>query len=180
MSAASFYAAIVMRNCHALQSSCAAPVTCRDSRCASGDAWGPVQLFRDYYFEQRHLQLMSDLTPPVSMLEHHRAFLTHIAGFFIVEEKIMQSTAGLMSPDRMATLWAAAVSAVRTCMDSGFMETDNTASMLVMKDYIFLTVSALSQHRFDTSAITVRPAACMPCMHTCGRDSPQPARCSCA
>lgn len=39
-----------------------------------------MQSFRDYYFEQRHLQLMSDLTPPGSMLENHRAYLTHIAG----------------------------------------------------------------------------------------------------
>lgn len=39
-----------------------------------------MQAFRDYYFEQRHLQLMSDLTPPGSMLENHRAYLTHIAG----------------------------------------------------------------------------------------------------
>lgn len=39
-----------------------------------------MQTFRDYYFEQRHLQLMSDLSPPGSMLENHRAYLTHIAG----------------------------------------------------------------------------------------------------
>jgi hypothetical protein len=80
------------------------------------------------------------------------------AGFFIVEEKIMQSTQQLVSPERMSTLWAAAVSSIRACMDGGFMETDNTASMLVMKDYVFLTVSALSKHRFDCSPITVRPA----------------------
>jgi hypothetical protein len=68
----------------------------------------------------------------------------------------MQSTQNLVSPERMATLWAAAVSSVRTCMDTGFMETDNTATMLVMKDYVFLSVSALSKHRFDCSPITVR------------------------
>lgn len=68
----------------------------------------------------------------------------------------MQSTHHLVTSERMATLWAAAVSSVRTCMDAGFMETDNTAAMLVMKDYIFLTVSALSKHRFDCSPITVR------------------------
>lgn len=68
----------------------------------------------------------------------------------------MQSTQDLVSPERMATLWASAVSSMRTCMDGGFMETDNTAAMLVMKDYVFLTVSALSKHRFDCSPITVR------------------------
>lgn len=69
----------------------------------------------------------------------------------------MQSTHTLVSAERMATLWAAAVSSIRTCMDAGFMETDNTAAMLVMKDYVFLTVSALSKHRFDCSPLTVRP-----------------------
>lgn len=76
----------------------------------------------------------------------------------------MQSTINLVSPERMATLWAAAVSSVRTCMDAGFMETDNTAAMLVMKDYVFLTVSALSKHRFDCSPITVRIANVKVCM----------------
>lgn len=56
-----------------------------------------MQTFREYYFEQRHLQLSSDLTPPASMLESHRQYLMHITGFFIIEDKVLQSTRGLLT-----------------------------------------------------------------------------------
>lgn len=59
-----------------------------------------LQMFREYYFEQRHLQLMSDLTPPASMLESHRQYLMHITGFFIIEDKVLQSTRGLLTDVR--------------------------------------------------------------------------------
>lgn len=61
-----------------------------------------LQMFREYYFEQRHLQLMSDLTPPASMLESHRQYLMHITGFFIIEDKVLQSTRGLLTDVRPA------------------------------------------------------------------------------
>lgn len=60
---------------------------------------------------------------------------------------------------RLNTLWVAAVAAMKSCIDSGFSETDNTAALLVLKDYTYLTASALARHRFDTAPILV----CLPC-----------------
>eukprot|EP00892_Ulva_mutabilis_P001277 jgi/Ulvmu1/1114/UM106_0031.1 len=114
---------------------------------------GDMDTFREYYFEQRHLQLSSDLTPPASMLESHRQYLMHITGFFIIEDKVLQSTRGLLTDARLNTLWVAAVAAMKTCIDAGFSETDNTAAQLVLKDYTFLTASALARHRYDTAPI---------------------------
>lgn len=57
---------------------------------------------------------------------------------------------------RLNTLWAAAVAAMKTCIDAGFSETDNTAALLVLKDYTYLTACALARHRFDTAPILVR------------------------
>jgi exocyst complex component 6 len=117
-----------------------------------------VQAFCDYYFEQRHLQLLSDLSPPSSMLEHHRTYLSHIAGFFILERKVLQSTDGLLSDGRISALWDAAVSSIKHCLDSGFAESDSTAAMLVLKDYVFLTATCLSRHLFDSGPLLVRSA----------------------
>ena len=115
-----------------------------------------VQAFKEYYYEQRHLQLMSDLTPPSSMLESHRPYLSHVAGFFIVEEKVKQSTVNIIMPTELRSLWATAVSSIKNTMDAGFLETDSTAAMLVIKDYVYLTASCLGTQQFDVSAIMVR------------------------
>jgi hypothetical protein len=122
------------------------------------------QAFKEYYYEQRHLQLLSDLTPPSSMLESHRAYLSHIAGFFIVEEKVRQSTVNIIMHMEMRNLWATAVSSIKNAMDSGFLETDSTAAMLVIKDYVYLTATCLAMQQFDVSAVMVRMLAAV-----CGR-----------
>ena len=119
-----------------------------------------LQAFKEYYYEQRHLQLLADLTPPASMLESHRAFLSHIAGFFIVEEKVKQSTENIIMPAEMQSLWVTAVSSIKATMDAGFLETESTAAMLVIKDYVYLTAKCLATQQFDVSAIMVRASFC--------------------
>jgi hypothetical protein len=114
---------------------------------------GNLQSFKEYYYEQRHLQLLSNLTPPSSMLEAHRSYLAHIAGFFIIEEKVKQSTVNIIMAKELRGLWATAVASIKYAMDSGFTETDSTAAMLVIKDFVYLTASCLGSFQFDVSAI---------------------------
>lgn len=129
--------------------------SCND-RASLGARRARVQAFKEYYYEQRQLQLLNDITPPASMLENHRAYLSHIAGFFIVEEKVKQSTDNIIVAAKMRTLWTSAVASIKNGMDNGFLETDSTAAMLVVKDYVFLTASCLATQQFDVSAIMVR------------------------
>lgn len=114
-----------------------------------------MQSFKEYYYEQRHLQLLANLAPPASMLEAHRAYLSHIAGFFIMEEKVKQSTENIIMPTELRGLWATAVASIKHAMDAGFTETDSTAAMLVIKDFVYLTSTCLATYQFDVSAIMV-------------------------
>lgn len=50
-------------------------------------------------------------------------------------------------------LWATAVASIKHAMDAGFTETDSTAAMLVIKDFMYLTAQCLASFQFDVSAI---------------------------
>ncbi|KAE8703599.1 Exocyst complex component SEC15B [Hibiscus syriacus] len=67
--------------------------------------------FKQYYFENRKLQLTSDfqVSSMTPFLESHQTFFAQIAGFFIIEDRILRTGGGLVSKMEVENLWETAV-----------------------------------------------------------------------
>ncbi|CAM8922526.1 unnamed protein product [Rhodiola kirilowii] len=72
------------------------------------------QKFKQYYFENRRLQLTSDfqVSSMTPFLESHQTFFSQIAGFFIVEDRVLRTGGGLITKFEVENLWETAVNYV--------------------------------------------------------------------
>lgn len=79
--------------------------------------------FREYYFKNRMLQLNSDLQ--VSSVQHflssHQTYLAQIAGYFIVEDRVLRTAGDLLSPSQVQAMWETAVSKVLKIWSISFL-----------------------------------------------------------
>ncbi|KAL4280633.1 hypothetical protein GQ457_03G031370 [Hibiscus cannabinus] len=64
---------------------------------------GLQEQFRDYYFKNRSLQLTSDLQIPFSQafVESHQTYLAQIAGYFIVQDRILRTSRSLLLDEQV-------------------------------------------------------------------------------
>ncbi|EPS70128.1 hypothetical protein M569_04633, partial [Genlisea aurea] len=111
--------------------------------------------FRQYYYKNRFLQLKSDLQISSShpFLESHQAFLAHIAGYFIVEDRVLRTASGLLSPDELETMWETAVSKVTSILEEQFSHMDAASHLLLVKDYVTLFGATLRQYGYEVALI---------------------------
>ncbi|RWW52122.1 hypothetical protein BHE74_00041483 [Ensete ventricosum] len=109
---------------------------------------GLEERFRRYYFENRKLQLTSDfqvssLTP---FLESHQIFFAQIAGFFIVEDRILRTGGGLIAQADVDALWEIAIIKMVSVLQYQFSRMQTANHFLLIKDYVsFLCVTL---HRY--------------------------------
>ncbi|CAA0842703.1 Exocyst complex component SEC15A [Striga hermonthica] len=102
------------------------------------DCLGIPDEFRDYYYNNRFLQLKSDLqiSSAQPFLESHQTFLAHIAGYFIVEDRVLRTAGGLLSPTELETMWETAVAKVTAVLEEQFSNMDSASHLLLVKDYV--------------------------------------------
>lgn len=69
--------------------------------------------FRDYYYKNRLMQLNLDMQISTSQpfLESHQPFLAQVAGFFIVEERVLRTADGLLLESQVETTWETSIGA---------------------------------------------------------------------
>ncbi|XP_042390972.1 exocyst complex component SEC15B-like [Zingiber officinale] len=106
--------------------------------------------FRRYYFENRKLQLTSDfqvssLTP---FLESHQTFFAQIAGFFIVEDRILRTGGGLIARPDVDALWETAVNKMVSVLEDQFSRMQTANHLLLIKDYVSLFGVTLHRYRY--------------------------------
>ncbi|KDP28182.1 hypothetical protein JCGZ_13953 [Jatropha curcas] len=111
--------------------------------------------FRQYYFENRKLQLTSDfqVSSMTPFLESHQTFFAQIAGFFIVEDRILRTGGGLISRMDVENLWETAVSKMCSVLEDQFSRMQTANHLLLIKDYVSLLGVTLRRYGYPVDAL---------------------------
>ncbi|KAK4793685.1 hypothetical protein SAY86_024120 [Trapa natans] len=111
--------------------------------------------FKQYYFENRKLQLTSDfqVSSMTPFLESHQTFFAQIAGFFIVEDRIMRSSGGLISKLDVENLWETAVSKMCYVLEDQFSRMQTANHLLLIKDYVSLLGVTLRRYGYPVDTL---------------------------
>ncbi|PKA48932.1 putative exocyst complex component 6 [Apostasia shenzhenica] len=106
--------------------------------------------FRQYYFENRKLQLTSDfqVSSMTNFLESHQTFFAQIAGFFIVEERVLRTGGDLVSRVEVDALWETAVGKIASVLEDQFSRMQTASHLLLIKDYVSLLSVTLRQYGY--------------------------------
>ncbi|XP_024398733.1 exocyst complex component SEC15A [Physcomitrium patens] len=116
---------------------------------------GMQDQFREYYFKNRQLQLNSDLqiSTTQSFLESHQSYFAQLAGFFIVEDRVLRSAGGLMTSARTEQLWESAISKVTIVMEDQFSRMQDANHLLLVKDYVSLLGATLRRYGYQVGPL---------------------------
>ncbi|GKU86875.1 hypothetical protein SLEP1_g1347 [Rubroshorea leprosula] len=111
--------------------------------------------FKQYYFENRRLQLTSDfqVSSMNSFLESHQTFFAQIAGFFIVEDRVFRTGGGLISKFEVENLWETAVSKMCSVLEDQFSRMQTANHLLLIKDYVSLLGVTLRRYGYPVDAL---------------------------
>ncbi|XP_044503969.1 exocyst complex component SEC15B-like [Mangifera indica] len=111
--------------------------------------------FKKYYFENRKLQLTSDfqVSSMTPFLESHQTFFAQIAGFFIVEDRMLRTGGNLISKIEVENLWDAAVSKMSSVLEDQFSRMQTANHLLLIKDYVSLLGVTLRRYGYPVDAL---------------------------
>ncbi|KAG8475325.1 hypothetical protein CXB51_031936 [Gossypium anomalum] len=111
--------------------------------------------FKQYYFENRKLQLTSDfqVSSMTPFLESHQTFFAQIAGFFIIEDRILRTGGGLVSKMEVENLWETAVSKMCSVLEDQFSRMQTANHLLLIKDYVSLLGVTLRRYGYPVDAL---------------------------
>lgn len=111
--------------------------------------------FKQYYFENRKLQLTSDfqVSSMTPFLESHQTFFAQIAGFFIVEDRILRTGGGLISKLEVENLWETAVSKMCSVLEDQFSRMQTANHLLLIKDYVSLLGVTLRRYGYPVDSL---------------------------
>lgn len=111
--------------------------------------------FKQYYFENRKLQLTSDfqVSSMTPFLESHQTFFAQIAGFFIVEDRILRTGGGLISRMDVENLWETAVSKMCSVIEDHFSRMQTANHLLLIKDYVSLLGVTLRRYGYPVDPL---------------------------
>lgn len=111
--------------------------------------------FREYYYRNRLLQLTSDLqiSSVQPFVESYQTFLAQIAGYFIVEDRVLRTAGGLLLPDQLETMWETAVAKITSILEEQFSHMDSATHLLLVKDYVTLLGATLRQYGYEVGPV---------------------------
>ncbi|KMT15233.1 hypothetical protein BVRB_3g063430 [Beta vulgaris subsp. vulgaris] len=116
---------------------------------------GIGERFREYYYNNRLAQLNSDLQifSSQAFLESHQTFLGQVAGYFIVEDRVLRTAGGLLEESQVETMWETAVSRITSVVGGQFSQMTNTSHFLLIKDYMTLFGATLRYHGYEVKSL---------------------------
>lgn len=111
--------------------------------------------FKQYYFENRKLQLTSDfqVSSMTPFLESHQTFFAQIAGFFVVEDRVLRTGGGLISKMEVENLWEIAVSKMCSVLEDQFSRMQTANHLLLIKDNVSLLGVTLRRFGYPIDAL---------------------------
>ncbi|KAK8651644.1 hypothetical protein V6N13_141233 [Hibiscus sabdariffa] len=116
---------------------------------------GVQEQFCEYYYKNRLLQLNSDLqlSSSTPFVESYQTYLAQIAGYFIVEDRVLRTSGGLLSADQVETMWETTVTKLASVLEEQFSHMDSATHLLLVKDYIALLGATLTQYGYEVGSI---------------------------
>lgn len=116
---------------------------------------GMQDQFKEYYYENRKLQLSSDfqITSVQPFLEGHQMFFAQIAGFFIVEERVQRMGGGLISRPKVEDIWDTAVNKMCSVLEDQFSRMQTANHLLLIKDYVSLLGVTLRRYGYQVDPL---------------------------
>ncbi|OEL32269.1 Exocyst complex component SEC15A [Dichanthelium oligosanthes] len=116
---------------------------------------GLGEKFRDYYFNNRLMQLNLDLQISTlqPFVESHQPFLAQIAGFFIIEDRVLRTADGLLSESQVETMWETAISKVTSILEQQFSLMDTASHHLNVKGCISLLGVTMKKYGYQASSL---------------------------
>ncbi|KAK7344838.1 hypothetical protein VNO77_14981 [Canavalia gladiata] len=123
--------------------------------CHIHDCLGFREKFREYYYTNRLLQLNSDLeiSSAQPFVESYQTFLAQIAGFFIVEDRVLRTAGSLLVADQVETMWETAVAKITSLLEEQFSCMESAPHLLLVKDYVSLFGSTLKQYGYEIGTL---------------------------
>lgn len=116
---------------------------------------GIQEQFWEYYYRNRLLQLNSDLqissTQP--FVESYQTFLAQIAGYFIVEDRVLRTAGGLLLAEQVETMWETAVAKMKSLLEVQFSQMNSATHLLLVKDYVTLLGCTLRQYGYEVGPL---------------------------
>lgn len=111
---------------------------------------GMEDKFRDYYYKNRLMQLNLDMQISTSQpfLESHQPFLAQVAGFFIVEERVLRTADGLLLESQVETTWETSIGKITSILEEQFSRMRTTSHFLLIKDYVTLLGAAVNKYGY--------------------------------
>ncbi|KAF8722817.1 hypothetical protein HU200_021945 [Digitaria exilis] len=116
---------------------------------------GLGEKFREYYSNNRLMQLNLDLqiSTSQSFVESHQSFLAQIAGFFIIEDRVLRTADGLLSDSQVETMWETALSKVTLILEQQFSLMDTANHLLNIKCYISLLGATMKKYGYRATSL---------------------------
>lgn len=116
---------------------------------------GLQEQFQEYYFKNRQLQLNSDLqiSSMQSFLELHQIYFAQVAGFFIVEDRVLRTAGGLMTSVQVENLWETAVAKMIAVVEDQFSRMQTANHLLIVKDYVSLLCATLRRYGYQVDPL---------------------------
>ncbi|KAL6642918.1 hypothetical protein ACP70R_021099 [Stipagrostis hirtigluma subsp. patula] len=116
---------------------------------------GLGEKFREYYYNNRLMQLNLDMQVSTSQpfVESHQPFLAQVAGFFIVEDRVLRTADGLLSESQVETMWETAVSKVTSILEEQFSRMDAANHLLLVKGYVTLLGATMKNYGYQATSL---------------------------
>ncbi|XP_078162036.1 exocyst complex component SEC15A-like [Carex rostrata] len=111
---------------------------------------GIGEKFRDYYHQNRLMQLQLDLQVSTMQpfLESHQHFLAQVAGFFIVEDRVLRTAGGLLTEEQVESTWDTAIAKITAILEDQFTRLDTASHLLLIKDCVSLLCATLKRYGY--------------------------------
>ncbi|KAI5352699.1 PREDICTED: exocyst complex [Prunus dulcis] len=116
---------------------------------------GIQEQFWEYYYRNRLLQLNSDLqiSSAQPFVESHQIFLAQIAGYFIVEDRVLRTAGGLLLAEQVEKMWDTAIAKMKSVLEEQFSHMNSATHLLLVKDYVTLLGSTLRQYGYEVGPL---------------------------
>lgn len=128
---------------------------------------GGLEKFKEYYGENRRLQLSSDLAPPANALTKYmegfgagstpdeivEAYLKQLVGHFIIEYEVAQSLPSLDMVFSASSAWEAAAAGIKATVTLALEASVTVDDILAVKQSVLFACNALDRCSYSTATI---------------------------
>nr|CAG4643743.1 EOG090X01NK [Lepidurus arcticus] len=112
--------------------------------------------FEEYYRKQRKKQARLALQSPTNMhenIESYRQYFHGVVGFFVVEDRLMNTAGTLVSKTYLEEVWSMAVSKVISAIRTHSSYCTEPVLMLKIKNLVMLLCSALKSYGYSVNTM---------------------------